>query len=266
MTGSRANRWRERTASARQGSPPPLPDHVPPAHAGPTTAGARRRLIVTATGIGGAGLLGISLSTKAGSPQFYILTMGLAGTWAAGALASGPIPLHLTEGRDGALCRTVVMPVLTGAGAFGIFYGAARLARHIPPLNRAIGSALHYVHDGSTRLVLLTACANAMAEELFFRGALWSLVQESHPVVKTTLAYAATTAATRNPALVLAGAATSVLFGLQRHTSGGILAPALTHLTWSLLMLCYLPPLFPAPGRPRSRGTDLRNGVTHKGT
>jgi uncharacterized protein len=86
-----------------------------------------------------------------------------------------------------------------------------------------------------------------VAEELFFRGALWSLVAKSHPVVKTTLA---STAATRNPALVLAGTATSVLFGLQRRTSGSILAPALSHLTWSLLMLCYLPPLFPAPRRP----------------
>jgi membrane protease YdiL (CAAX protease family) len=139
------------------------------------------------------------------------------------------------------------MPVLTGAGAFGLFYGAARLARHIPPLNRAIGSVLDYAGDGSTALVLLTACANGVAEELFFRGALWSVVEDSHPVVKTTLAYAATTAATRNPALVLAGIATSVLFGLQRCTSGGILAPALTHLTWSLLMLRYLPPLFQTP-------------------
>ena len=65
-----------------------------------------------------------------------------------------------------------------------------------------------------------------------------------------TLAYTATTAATRNPALMLAGTATSVLFGLQRRISGGILAPALSHLTWSLLMLRYLPPLFPAPRRP----------------
>ena len=89
-----------------------------------------------------------------------------------------------------------------------------------------------------------------MAEELFFRGALWSLAAESHPVIKTTLAYTATTTATRNPALVLAGTATSVLFGLQRRTSGGILAPALSHLTWSLLMLHDLPPLFPAPRRP----------------
>jgi hypothetical protein len=73
MTAGRRSRRRERSTSLRDGAPPPpRPGHVPPAR-------ARRRLIVTATGIGGAGLLGISLSAKAGSPQFYILTTGLAG-------------------------------------------------------------------------------------------------------------------------------------------------------------------------------------------
>ena len=115
-------------------------------------------------------------------PQFYVLTMGLAGTWAAGALSSGPLLLNMTQGREDARRHPVVMPVLTGAAAFGLFYGAAQLARHIPPLNRAIGSVLRYADDGSTPLVLLTACANAVAEELFFRGALWSLVQDSHPL------------------------------------------------------------------------------------
>jgi CAAX protease family protein len=246
MTAGPRHRWWERTTPARHRAPRP-PRHIPPPHAEPATARARRRRAVTATGIGGAGLLGISLSTKAGSPQFYLLTMGLAGTWAAGALGSGPFPLGMAQGQDGDRRHPVVMPVLTGAGAFGLFYGAARVARHLPPLSRAIGSVLRYADDGSTPLVLLTAGANALAEELFFRGALWSLVQDSHPLAKTTLAYAATTAATRNPALVLAGTATSVLFGLQRRTSGGILAPALTHLTWSLLMLRYLPPVFPTP-------------------
>ncbi len=238
--------------------PPPLPGHVP-------SARTRRRLIVTATGIGGTGLLGISLSTRAGSPSFYILTMGLAGTWAVGALSSGPLPLNISRDQDGAWRRSVVMPVLTGAGAFGLFYGAAQLARHIPPLNRALRSVLRYADDGSTPLVLATASANAVAEELFFHGALWSLVADSHPVVKTTLAYTATTAATRNPALVLAGTATSMLFGLQRRASGGILAPALSHLTWSLLMLRYLPPLFPPPQRMRDLTTAVGRPLTRRG-
>jgi CAAX protease family protein len=206
-----------------------------------------RRQAVIATGIGGAGLLGISLSSPPGSRRFYLLTMGLAGTWAVGALGSGPLPVGRDLIERSELCYALSVPVLTGAGAFGLFYGAARIARHVPTLDRAIGRVLRYEHYGSTPVVLLTASANALAEELFFRGALWALVEDSHPVITTTLAYAIATATTRNPALVLAGAATSVLFGLQRHTTCGILAPALSHLTWSLLMLRCLPPLFRPP-------------------
>jgi hypothetical protein len=220
--------------------------HVPSARADSPAVQTRRRRVI-ATGIGGAGLLAISLSTEPGSPQFYVLTLGLAGNWAVAALGSGPVPLDTARVRDNGRRHRVAVPVLTGVAAFGVFYGAARPARHIPALHRAIGNVLRYADESSTPLVLLTASANAVAEELFFRGALWSLVQDSHPLVQTTVAYTAVTAVTRNPALVLAGAATSVLFGLQRRASGGILAPALTHLAWSLLMLRYLPPLFQAP-------------------
>jgi uncharacterized protein len=244
---------RNRSTRARRRFPPaPLPGRAPPARTAPA-ASARRGPVLVASGIGGAGLLGISLSTRPGSPQFYILTMSLAGTWAAGALSSGPLPVGIS-GQRNARRHALVVPVLTGAGAFRLFYGAARLARHIRPLDRAIRNVLRYAADGSMPLVLLTASANALAEELFFHGALWALVEDSHPLITTTLAYAATTAATRNPALVLAGTATSVLFGLQRRTSGGILAPALSHLTWSLLMLRYLPPLLRSSCRPGHRG------------
>ncbi len=200
---------------------------------------AQHGVVLAAAGLGGTALLGISLSTKPGSPRFYILTMGLASTWAAGAISSGPLPLRRPGARGNA--RLVAMPVLTSTGAFGLFYGAARLARHLPRLNRAVGNVLSYADRGSMPLVLLTASANAVAEELFFHGALWPAPQQPHPIATTTLAYAAATTATRNPALVLAGTATSILFGLQRHATGGVLAPALSHLTWSILMLTCLP-------------------------
>jgi hypothetical protein len=45
----------------------------------------------------------------------------------------------------------------------------------------------------------------------------------------------------------LAGLITSVIFGWQRDATGGVLAPAVTHVTWSVLMLRYLPPLFCDP-------------------
>ena len=259
VSASRRSQWRERAASARQGarlSPPP--GQPAAARAEPARTRTWRWLVITATGISGARLLSASLSARAGSRQFYLLTAGLAATWTGGALAAGPLPWGRTPDHDNSPYRLVVMPVVTGAGAFGLFYGAARLARHLPMLNQAITTVLRYADDGSAPLVLLSAAANAVAEELFFRGALWSLTQRAHPLASTALAYTATTAATRNPALTIAGAATSVLFGLHRRASGSVLAPALTHLTWSLLMLNRLPPLFrdaPQTKLPRQAAT-----------
>ena len=128
-----------------------------------------------------------------------------------------------------------------------MFYGAALVARRARTLRRAIASVLRYADSGSTPLVILIASASGVAEELFFRGALWS---GPRPIRTATLAYAASTAATGNPALVLAGLITSVIFGWQRDATGGVLAPAVTHVTWSVLMLSYLPPLFGDTDRP----------------
>jgi len=225
------------------------------------TAARRTPWVITATGLAGAGLLAASLSVRAGSRQFYLLTAGLACTWAGGALAAGPLPWARTPEHGNMPHRLVVMPVLTGAGAFGLFYGAARLARHVPVLNQAVAAVLRYAEEGPAPLVLLTASANAVAEELFFRGALWSLTEQAHPLATTTLAYTATTAATRNPALTLAGTATSVLFGLHRRASGGVLAPVITHLTWSLLMLHYLPPLFETSPAAQDRPQGARRAT-----
>jgi membrane protease YdiL (CAAX protease family) len=197
-----------------------------------------------AAGLGAAGLLRFSFAAKAGSARFYLLTTSLAGTWTCGALGGEPIPWRGDSWRPGparAVRALIVVPVVTGAATFAVFYGAARAARHHRTLRRAITSVLRYADAGSTPLVVLIASGSAVAEELFFRGALWL---GPRPLRDTTLAYAASTAATGNPALVLAGLITSVIFGWQRDATGGVLAPAVTHVIWSLLMLRYLPPLF----------------------
>jgi membrane protease YdiL (CAAX protease family) len=186
-----------------------------------------------AAGLGAAALLRFTFAAKAGSARFYLLTTGLAGTWTAAALSTGPIPWRGDVWRErpgGGARALVVVPVVTGAATFAVFYGAARVARRHRALHRAIASVLGYAHAGSTPLVMLIASGSGVAEELFFRGALWS---GPHPLRTTTLAYAASTAAI-----------TSVIFGWQRDATGGVLAPAVTHITWSVLMLRYLTPLF----------------------
>jgi uncharacterized protein len=232
--------------------PASLRDKVLRDHRETDEAFHRRRRVTAATAVAGAGLLGVSLSRRPDSPEFYGLTLAVAGTWLAGGLASGPLHLGFLRSADQRLRRPVVVPVLTGCGAFGAFYGAALVARRVPVLDRAITKVLRYADEGSAPLVLTTTLANGLAEEVFFRGALYAAVGSERPVLTSTAVYGLATTATRNPALVLASLAMGLLFGLQRRASGGIQAPVLTHLTWSALMLRFLPPLFAGrPTRPR---------------
>jgi CAAX protease family protein len=204
----------------------------------------RRRRVTGAVAVTGAALLGASLSTPPGSPRFYGQTLGVAGTWVVGGLASGPLHLGRMFGSGDRLRRPLLTPVASGVGAFGAFYAAALVARRIPVLERAIGSVLRYADQGSTPLVLSTTLANGVAEEVFFRGALYAAAGADRPVLVSTAVYGLATTATRNPALVLASVPMGLLFAQQRRVTGGIQAPMLTHVVWSALMLRYLPPLF----------------------
>jgi membrane protease YdiL (CAAX protease family) len=204
----------------------------------------RRRRVVAATSVVGAGLLGAGLSTKPGSRAFYVTTLGVAALDVVGGVASGPLHLGWLELRDRTVRRPVLTPVATGVAAFGLFYAAAQVVRHIPPLDRAVASVLQFAEEGEEPLVLLTALSNAAAEEIFFRGAVYAAFGDTDPVLRTTGVYVLATVPTRNPALVLAAGAMGLLWGLQRRASGGLQAPMLTHLTWSTLMVKYLPPVF----------------------
>jgi membrane protease YdiL (CAAX protease family) len=216
----------------------------------PAAVQRRRRRVVAGAGVVGAGLLGLSLSSQPASRRFYVLTFSAAATWGTSAIASGPLHRGWTKARPGGTRRRpIVVPVAVGVGAFGVFYGCALVARRVPLLDAAIVGVMRFARQGSTPLVVLTTCANGVAEELFFRGALYAAVGSRHPVAKATAAYTAVTAATRNPALTIAGALMGTLFGLQRRATGGVQAPIITHVTWSALMLRYLPPLFPSAGR-----------------
>ncbi len=224
--------------------PMPLSHVVPVDHDEDATVVRRRRQVVGGVAVLGAGLLGASLSTEPGSRRFYGATLGVASVWTLGGLLSGPLHLGWIQSRDEAVRRPLAVPVLTGVGAFGFFYGCALVARSIPPLDRAIGRVLVFAEEGDEGLVLLTTLANGLGEEVFFRGALYAALGDRAPVAASTAVYALATTTTRNPALVLAAGVMGTLFGLQRRASGGLQAPVLTHLTWSTLMVHYLPPLF----------------------
>ncbi len=243
------------TAQLRRLLPMSLSHRVPVQHRETPAVVNRRRRVVTASAVVGAGLLGVGLSTRPGSRAFYTTTMGVAAVWAVGGFASGPLHLGWIQHQDSSIRRPVVTPVLTGVGAFAFFYGCARVAKEIPPLSRAIAAVLQFADEGEDSLVLMTTLANGLGEELFFRGAVYAALGEDRPVLASTAVYTLATLPTRNPALVLAAGVMGSLWGLQRRASGGLQAPVLTHLTWSTLMVRYLPPVFrDTPPAVRSAG------------
>jgi uncharacterized protein len=231
------------TARVQQLLAPALIEKVPRDHREPDGAFRRRRLVVALVLVTGALMLGLSLSVGPADPAFYPLTAGLAAVWLIGGLSSGPLHLGRISFR-GVLRRPVLTPIAIGLAAAAVFVLGALVVREIGSLRTYTESVLAHARYGSLPLVAAVTLLNGIAEEIFFRGALFAALGRRHPVLASTGIYAVVTLATRNPMLVFAAATLGVVLGLQRRASGGILAPILTHVTWSMAMLLVLPPLF----------------------
>jgi membrane protease YdiL (CAAX protease family) len=225
---------------------PVLIDKVERDHRQSDAAFLRRRIVVAITLALGATLLGLSFSVRQGDPAFYPLTFGLAATWTLGSVLSGPLHLghiHLA----GRLRRPTITPIAVGLLLAAIFVLGALIIRTIPSLVRLAEDVLGYARLGNLWIICVITLVNGIAEELFFRGALFSAIGVRHAVLISTVLYVLATVAGGNLVLVFTAAVLGTVVGLERRASGGVLAPILTHVTWSLSMLFVLPPLFAAP-------------------
>lgn len=204
----------------------------------------RRRIVVVITLLVGATLLALSFSTEPGEPAFYPLTIGLAATWVVGSLVSGPLHLGHIEFR-GVIRRPVIAPIVVGLLLAGLFVLGGLLFRTVPLLSGLTEDVIGYARYGILPVVVIITIMNGVAEELFFRGALFAGIGVRHPVVISTLLYTLATVGSANPVLVFAAALLGTVVGLERRASGGVLGPILTHVTWSTAMLFLLPLIFP---------------------
>ena len=224
---------------------PVLIDKVERDHRQSDAAFLRRRIVVAITLALGATLLGLSFSVRQGDPAFYPLTIGLAATWTLGSVLSGPLHLghiHLA----GRLRRPTITPIAVGLLLAALFVLGALIVRTIPSLVRLAEDVLGYARLGNLCIICVITLVNGIAEELFFRGALFAAIGVRHAVLISTVLYVLATVAGGNLVLVFTAAVLGTVVGLERRASGGILAPILTHVTWSLSMLFVLPPLFAA--------------------
>ena len=203
----------------------------------------RRRIVVVVVLVIGAALLGYSLTRPPGDESFYWLTLALAAVWALGAFASGPLHLGCIRfrGRN-------QRPVITGT-AIGLLLGGAFLiggliAREIPAIREYITRVLEFADYGPLALVTFITVINGVAEELFFRGALYTALGRWYPATVSTVIYVVAILATGNPMLAFAGVIVGSVCAWERRATGGVLAPMLTHFFWGLVMVLALPPVF----------------------
>ncbi|BBZ71492.1 CPBP family intramembrane glutamic endopeptidase [Mycobacterium paraseoulense] len=229
-TGTLSEWWRALTNVA-------VPHHESPAVV------RRRRVIVTVTLLVGAAVLAFSLRRHPGESSFYWLTLALAGVWVAGGFVSGP--LHL-----GGICwrgrnqRPVITGTTVGLLLGGVFVIGGLIAREITPVAELITRVLEYANHGWYPVIVAITLVNGVAEEVFFRGALYTALGRYHPVMISTVLYTCATLASGNPMLGFAAVILGTVCAFERRATGGVLAPMLTHLVWGLIMVLALPPMF----------------------
>ena len=90
-------------------------------------------------------------------------------------------------------CRTRRRPglpaILIGVGLAAVFVLGALVVRGIPALGDAVDGVLTYARQGVGPLVVFVAVVNGIAEELFFRGAMFAAVPARAAVLVSTAVY-----------------------------------------------------------------------------
>ncbi len=212
------------------------PAHEPTA---PRISPLQARLVVAVALVVGSGLLGLALRLHRGSAGFYAVTLLVAVAWASPSLVVRP---ERTPRRR-ALRLDALAGAVVGAAMFGVFVAGAAIGRHFSFLADPIHNILRKADAGPLAAVLAVALVNAVAEELFFRGA---LVVALGPSARRTYAvalvvYVVVTAVGGNTALVLAAVVMGAVFVVERSWTGSLAAPVATHLVWSTLMIVAFP-------------------------
>ena len=212
-------------------------------HNEPPSVVRRRRIVVGIVLLLGDAALGLALRRHPGESSFYWLALALAAVWALGAFASGPLHLGGLRWR-GRNQRPVITGTVVGLLVGAVFVVGGLIAREIRPVAQLVIRVLQYTDQGSWRLIMAIALVGGIAEELFYRGALYTALGRHHPLLISTVVYVVATLAIGNPMLAFAAIILGTVCALERRATGGVLAPILTHFVWTLVVLLALPPLF----------------------
>jgi membrane protease YdiL (CAAX protease family) len=192
-------------------------------------------IVLAATLVAATTLLTVTFHQPSDSVGFTIAALATAAVWLIGGLAVGQVRLGSVDGR------VLVAASVVGLACFGFFAAMTLGARVAPGLSNALEGVLDKADAASTTVVLTVAIANALAEEVYFRGAVTGALPPRLAGAGSVIIYVVVTCFTGNVALVVAAALMGAVFALERRGTGGIAASAITHVVWSILMVVALP-------------------------
>lgn len=203
----------------------------------PTTqSDVRRRIWVAVTLVIGAVTLALTLRLEPGDDLFLVAGFALAAVWGGGALLAGPLP-------SGGMLTARALWIGAGIGALLLVSCllVALFVATVPVLREPAEELLAHADGGALVPVVLLTFVNGIGEEMFFRGSLYDAVPRRAALTVTTVVYTLTTIGSGVVLLVLAAAMLGAVTALLRERTGGLVAPAATHLVWSIGMLLLLP-------------------------
>ena len=160
-----------------------------------------------------------------------------------GSFASGPLHLGHILSR-GTLRRPIVAPIAVGLALAGVFVLGAIVIRTIPPLRSLAEDVLGYARASNSVDHRRDHAGQRRHRGVVLPRRVVRRDRPRFPVLISTIIYSLATVAGGNPILVFAAAMLGTVVALQRRAGGGVLAPILTHITWSLTMLLALPAIF----------------------
>ena len=153
----------------------------------------------------------------------------------AAVLTAISVGALLGAGEFGDAVGSVTVEALLAGSIVGVAWvvatqvGHAVLCRILPSFIDRVRDLYSIAAGDRRRDVLVALVGMAVAEEFVFRV----LVQREFGLAAGVVAYTAVQAVERNWALMLAGAACGVVWGLLYEWQGGLVAPLLAHVLWT---------------------------------
>lgn len=202
----------------------------------------RRRIITAIVLVAGTITLSWSLRMPVGDPMFIPSTLVLAAVWTTGTFAAGH-PKWWSDFSRRRIGRQIGVGLAAGAALAVVFFIGAGIVANIPVLAGPVQDLLAHTKWGALVPVLLVATLNGIVEEGFFRGGLYDAWLGKWAPAITTAAYTLATAFSGVFLLAFAALMLGIVAAVLRRATGGLIAPIVAHLTWSISMILFLDPL-----------------------